>query len=95
MKGDLPYERFSHNPETSDGERIGTLVRDMAQHFRIDQSFWTGQQGQDLTEYALMLAFVVLAAAGLFLVSSTSVVTIWSVSNTIVTNAAQQAHASS
>lgn len=87
--------RLSRNPGTSDGKRIGTLVRDMAQHFRIHQSFWTDQQGQDLTEYALMLAFVVLAAAGLFLVSSTSVVTIWSVSNNIVKAAAQQAHTSS
>jgi len=59
------------------------------------QRFWIDQQGQDLTEYALMLAFVVLAAAGLFLVSSQSVVTIWSVSNNIVTAAAQQAHQSS
>ena len=51
-----------------------------------------GQQGQDLTEYALLLAFVVIAAAGLFLVSGSSVVTIWSVSNNIVTAAAQQAN---
>ena len=70
-------------------------MRDMAQSFWIKQGFWNDQQGQDLTEYALMLAFVVIAAARLFLVSSTSVVTIWSASNTIVTNAAQQAHASS
>ena len=42
-----------------------------------------------------MLAFVVLAAASLFMVSSQSVVTIWSVSNNIVTAAAQQAHQSS
>ena len=54
--------------------------------------FWTNQEGQDLTEYALMLAFVVLAAAGLFLVSGSSVVTIWSVSNDIIKAAAEQAH---
>ena len=64
-------------------------MREIIQRFRIDQ------QGQDLTEYALILAFVVLAAAGLFMVSSQSVVTIWSVSNNIVTAAAQQAHQSS
>jgi hypothetical protein len=39
-----------------------------------------------------MLAFVVLAAASLFLTSTSSVFTIWSVSNEIVTAAAQQAH---
>ena len=70
-------------------------MTDMAQYFRIDQSFWTDQQGQDLTEYALMLAFVVLAAAGIFLVSGNSVITIWSVSNNIVTAAAKEAHTSS
>jgi len=48
-----------------------------------------------MTEYALLLAFVVLAAAGLFVVSGNSVVTIWSVSNNMVTAAAQQAHAAS
>ncbi len=65
-----------------------TLVRE------ITQRFWKDQQGQDLTEYALLLAFVVLAAAGLFVVSGNSVVTIWSVSNSVVTAAAQQANAS-
>ena len=87
MKANSPDEAWPGSA-TSDGERIGTLVRDMI------QSFWKDQQGQDLTEYALMLAFVVLAAAGLFLVSSKSVVTIWSVSNNIVTAAAQTANAS-
>jgi Flp pilus assembly pilin Flp len=67
-------------------------VTDIAQLFRIGQSFWTDQKGQDLTEYALLLAFVVIAAAGLFLVSGSSVVTIWSVSNNIVTAAAQTAN---
>lgn len=71
------------------------ISENMTQRFWIDQSFWTDQQGQDLTEYALILAFVVLAAAGLFTVSGNSVITIWSVSNNIVTAAAQQAHASS
>lgn len=58
----------------------------------MTQGFCNDDQGQDLTEYALLLAFVVIAAAGLFVVSGTSVVTIWSVSNDIVTNAAVQAN---
>jgi Flp pilus assembly pilin Flp len=70
-------------------------VSDIRQRFRIDQSFWIDQRGQDLTEYALILAFVVLASAGIFLVSSKSLVTIWTVSNSIMTSAAQQAHAAS
>lgn len=61
----------------------------------MTQRFWREQQGQDMTEYALILAFVVLAAAGLFVVSGSSIVTIWSVSNNMVTAAAQQAHAAS
>ena len=56
---------------------------------------WCEEEGQDLTEYALILAFVVLASAGIFLVGGASIITIWSVSNNIVTAAAQQAHASS
>ena len=74
---------------------MGTLVKNMTQRFWMNPSFWTEQHGQDLTEYALMLAFVVLAAVGLFAVNGASLVTIWSVSNTLVTNAAQQAHATS
>jgi len=74
---------------------MGTFVKRITQRFWIDQNFGTDQQGQDLTEYALLLAFVVLAAVGLFVVNGASIVTIWSVSNTIVTNAAQLAHASS
>jgi Flp pilus assembly pilin Flp len=76
-------------------EKGWDYLRNVTQRFWLDQSFWIDQQAQDLTEYALMLAFVVLAAAGIFLASSTSIVTIWSVSNNIVTAAAQQAHASS
>jgi hypothetical protein len=76
-------------------EKGWDYLRNVTQRFWLDQSFWIDQQAQDLTEYALMLAFIVLAAAGIFLASSTSIVTIWSVSNNIVTAAAQQAHASS
>ena len=72
---------------------MGTIVRDIAQRFWIEQSFWIDQQGQDMTEYALLLAFVVIAAAGLFVSTGKSVVTIWSVSNHIVTTAAQTANA--
>ena len=71
-----------------------TVVRDITQRFCINLPFWLDQQGQDLTEYALLLAFVVIAAAGLFVVSGSSIVTIWSASNNIMTTAAQQAHGS-
>ncbi len=70
----------------TDEERNEIVVTDIA------QCLWMNQEGQDLTEYALILAFVVLAAAGIFLVGGSSIVTIWSVSNTIVTNGAAVAH---
>ena len=85
---------LSRNPHLQ-MEKGWDCLRNMTQRFWIDQSFWIDQRAQHLTEYALILAFVVLAAAGIFLVSSTSIVTIWSVSNNIVTAAEQQAHAAS
>jgi Flp pilus assembly pilin Flp len=43
--------------------------------------FWNDEQGQDLIEYTLLMAFVALASAGLFLGAGGSVKGIWSVSN--------------
>jgi Flp pilus assembly pilin Flp len=39
------------------------------------------EQGQDLIEYTLLLAFVALASAALFLASGRSVSGIWSAAN--------------
>jgi Flp pilus assembly pilin Flp len=46
------------------------------------------EQGQDLIEYTLLLAFVALASAALFISSGQSVSTIWSVSSSNLSNAA-------
>ena len=43
--------------------------------------FILDESGQDLTEYALLLAFVVLASASLFIGVDKSVSGIWAVSN--------------
>jgi len=43
--------------------------------------FWNDEQGQDLIEYTLLMAFVALASAALFLGAGGSVKGIWSVSN--------------
>jgi Flp pilus assembly pilin Flp len=43
--------------------------------------FWENEQGQDLIEYTLLMAFVALASAGLFLGAGGSVKGIWSVTN--------------
>ena len=44
-------------------------------------SFWHDERGQDLIEYTLLMAFVALASAGLFLGAGGSIKGIWSVSN--------------
>jgi Flp pilus assembly pilin Flp len=44
-------------------------------------NFLRDQQGQDLIEYTLLLAFVALASAALFIGAGGSVQGIWSVTN--------------
>jgi Flp pilus assembly pilin Flp len=46
------------------------------------------EKGQDLVEYTLLLAFVCLASAALFINAGQSMGTIWTDANTILTNAA-------
>jgi len=48
---------------------------------------WRDEEGQDLIEYTLMLAFVALASAALFQTAGTSVSTIWSKTNSQLTTA--------
>jgi len=52
------------------------------------RSLWTGEQGQDLIEYTLLMAFVALGSAALFISAGTSVSTIWSTTNTQLSTAA-------
>ena len=62
--------------------------------WRMARRFWTDTQGQDITEYSLLLAFVVLAAAGIFLVDATSVYGIWVTSNGVISQANVLSHGS-
>jgi Flp pilus assembly pilin Flp len=55
------------------------------------RNLWTDDQGQDLIEYTLLMAFVALASAALFISSGTSVSKIWSTSNTQLSKAASVA----
>ena len=48
------------------------------------------EQGQDLVEYTLLLAFVCVASAALFLNMNNSFLTIWTNANVIVQNAIAQ-----
>jgi Flp pilus assembly pilin Flp len=47
----------------------------------ILRNFWNDEQGQDLIEYTLLMAFVALASAALFLGAGGSIKGIWSTSN--------------
>ena len=43
--------------------------------------FWNDESGQDLIEYTLLMAFVALASAALFIGAGGSIQGIWSASN--------------
>ena len=45
------------------------------------RNFWADEQGQDLIEYSLLLAFVALASAALFLGAGNSIKGIWITTN--------------
>ena len=55
------------------------------------RNLWTDDQGQDLIEYTLLMAFVALASAALFISSGTSISKIWSTTNTQLSTAASTA----
>ena len=46
--------------------------------------FLLDDRGQDVTEYTLLLAFVVLAAAGLLVLNAQSIAGIWLSTNQII-----------
>jgi Flp pilus assembly pilin Flp len=53
----------------------------------MTENFFTDEQGQDLIEYTLLMAFVALASAALFLGAGTSISGIWTKSKTQLANA--------
>lgn len=50
-------------------------------------NLWNDEQGQDLIEYTLLMAFVALASAALFLGAGNSVKGIWTTSNSQLVSA--------
>ncbi|MGA3258340.1 MAG: Flp family type IVb pilin [Bryobacteraceae bacterium] len=54
-------------------------------------SFWNGDQGQDLIEYTLLLAFVTLASAALLIGAGGSIQGIWTTTNSQLAAAAASA----
>ena len=51
------------------------------------RNFWNDEQGQDLIEYTLLMAFVALASAALFIGAGSSIKGIWSQTNSQLTTA--------
>jgi Flp pilus assembly pilin Flp len=51
------------------------------------RNLWMDEQGQDLIEYTLLMAFVALASAALFLGAGGSIKGIWGVTNSQLTQA--------
>jgi Flp pilus assembly pilin Flp len=58
------------------------------------RNFWNDEQGQDLIEYTLLMAFVALASAALFLGAGKSISGIWTTSNSQLAAASTQANPS-
>jgi len=54
--------------------------------------FLRAEEGQDLVEYTLLLAFVCLASAALFIGAGKSMANIWTDTNVIIDNAGQVAN---
>ena len=55
------------------------------------RNIWNDEQGQDLIEYTLLLAFVALASAALFIGAGGSIKSIWTTTNSQLAAAAAAA----
>jgi Flp pilus assembly pilin Flp len=47
---------------------------------------WRGEQGQDMVEYSLLLAFIALAAVGLLSGLQTQISGLWSTISSVISN---------
>lgn len=56
-------------------------------------NFWKNESGQDLIEYTLLMAFVALASAAIFIGAGGSINGIWTAANTRLNAAAASAGA--
>jgi Flp pilus assembly pilin Flp len=64
---------------------------DMQKIFALFRDFARDDQGQDLIEYTLLIAFVALGSAALFIGAGGSVNGIWTVANSRLTAACSSA----
>jgi len=58
-------------------------------------NFLLEERGQDLIEYALLLAFIMVAAAAMLLVNTQSITGIWISSNELISSANHAANGGS
>ena len=70
------------------GHPVTTQVKEQLNMKTFCARLWRDEQGQDLIEYTLMLAFVALASAALFSSAGSSVNIIWSKTNSQLSTAA-------
>jgi Flp pilus assembly pilin Flp len=61
----------------------------------LGRAFWQDQQGQDLVEYSLLMAFVCLASVALFIGVGKSIAGIFGVTSTSLSQAYSAANSSS
>jgi Flp pilus assembly pilin Flp len=67
------------------------VVRFVEETMNLLRNFWRDDSGQDLIEYTLLMAFVALASAALFLGAGGSISGIWSTTNSQLASANVQA----
>jgi len=56
---------------------------------RYLRAFWSEERGQDLVEYSLLLAFICLAGAAMFIGMSNATTGLWSAANNRLSSANQ------
>jgi Flp pilus assembly pilin Flp len=64
-----------------------------SENMKYVMNFLKDERGQDLVEYTLLLAFVAIASAALFISAGGSISTIWTTANTTLNTAAASAAA--
>jgi Flp pilus assembly pilin Flp len=64
-----------------------------ATHMTFLKTFWHEEEGQDLIEYTLLLAFICLVGAAIFIPFGQSVSSTWSSGNLVASEAASAAAA--
>jgi len=82
----LPMHMLSSGPVT--GPSVTRVKRSLIGMKTFFAYLWLDEQGQDLIEYTLMLAFVALASAALFSSAGSSINVIWSKANSQLSTAA-------